>query len=187
MYEGYNKIFWGIFIATFNIKFGTMKIFPAFVGLLVISRGLGILYEETKLKLFHKVHNMGILATSISFIGGVIDYFSNGSLNSSIAMSIWAIMYNVIELILFFKTLESSIEYLDTNDYSEVANENIGKLRTYTICSIINISLMSFALLFNFRILMSVVAFIAIILRIFMMVLIGRLKKLFIEVELSDE
>ncbi len=59
-------------------------------------------------------------------------------------------------------------------------NENIKKLRVYTILSIINIALMSFALLFNFYVLLSIVAFIAIILRMFMMILINRLKKCFI-------
>lgn len=180
MYEGYNKIFWGIFIATFNIRLGWIKILPAFVGLLVICRGLGILYEETKLESFNKTHTVGLLATSISFIGGVVGYFSNGSLNNSIP---WAIIYNVVELIMFFKTLESSIEYLESNNYPEVANENIGKLRTYTILTVANITLMGFALLFNFGLLISIAAIIGVTLRIFMMVLMNRLKKLFIEIE----
>lgn len=183
MYEGYNKIFWGIFIATFNIRLGWVKILPAFVGLLVICSGLGILYEETKLESFNKAHTVGLLATSISSIGGVVGYFSNGSLNNSILMSIWAIIYNIVELIMFFKTLESSIEYLESNNYPEVADENIGKLRTYTILAVANITLMGFALTFNFSLLISIVAVIGVALRIFMMVLVNRLKKLFIEIE----
>lgn len=186
MLEGYNKIFWGIFITTFNIKFGPIKILPAFVGLLVVSNGLNKLYEESKLELFHKTQNIGLLTASMSFIGGVADYFSNGPISYSLSTSIWMVVYNVVELILFFKTLESSIEYLDSNNYPDLANEYLEKQRTYTIFSVINISLLGFTLLYNIKILMFFVPFIGVILRIYMMVLINRLKKLFMEVESSD-
>ena len=180
MYRGYGKIFWGISIATFNIKFGTIKILPAFAGFILISMGLKVIYEETKLESFQKPYKIGILVTIMSFIGGVIDYFSYNPLNIPIPMSIWNIMYSLVELILFFNILESSIKYLNLNNYLELANENIKRLRIYTIFSIINITLMSFALLFNFYVLLSVVACIAIILRMFLMILINRLKKFFI-------
>lgn len=186
MLEGYNQIFWGIFITTFNIKFGSIKILPAFVGILMISNGLKKLYEETKLESFHKAQNIGLLTASMSFIGGVADYFSNGPISYDIPTSIWMVVYNVVELILFFKTLESSIEYLDSSNYPDLANEYLEKQRNYTIFSIVNISLLSFTLLYNFKVLMFCVPLIGVILRIYMMVLINRLKKLFIEVESSD-
>ncbi len=154
MFEGYNQIFWGIFIMTFNIKFGQIQILPAFVGLLVISKGLNKLYEESKVELFHNVQNIGLLAASMSFIGSVADYFSNDPISYAISTSIWMVVYNVVELILFFKTLESSIGYLDSNNYPDLANEYLEKQRTYTIFSIINISLLSFTLLYNIKILM---------------------------------
>lgn len=179
MYRGYREILWGIFIATFNIKFGIIKILPASVGFLLISMGIKTIYEETKLELFQKAYNTGILIAAMSFIGGIVDYFSYNSIYDSISMSIWSIIRSIIELILFFKILESSIEYLSSNNYLELANDNIGKLRVYTILSILNITIMSFALLFNFYVLISTTAIIGIILRIFMMVLINRLKNFF--------
>lgn len=186
MFKGYNQIFWGIFIATFNIKLGPIKILPAFVGLLVISNGLRKLYEETKLESFHKAQTIGILTASISFIAGLLSYFSNDPISYSIPMLAFMTVYNLIELILFFKILESSIEYLDSSNYTEVANENTGRLRTYTVLSIINIILMNFAFLFNINKLIFFVSLIGVVLRIFMMAVINKLKKLFIEAKLPN-
>ncbi|WP_353093972.1 hypothetical protein [Tissierella praeacuta] len=183
MFKGYKQIFWGIFIATFNIKLGPIKILPAFVGLLLISIGLRKLYEETKVESFHKTQVIGVLAASISFIAGLLNYFSDKPINYSIPILVFMAVYNIIELILFFKILESSIEYLDSNNYTDIANENIAKLKGYTIISVINIVLMNFALLFNINKLIFFVSLIGVILRIFIMVLVNRLKKLFIEVE----
>lgn len=58
MSEGYRKIFWGIFIATFNINIGMVKILPSFVGFLIISSGLKLILQEAgtesfKLSLIH--------------------------------------------------------------------------------------------------------------------------------------
>lgn len=179
MREGYNRIFWGIFFMSFNIKFGPIKILPAFVGILIVSSGLKILHEETKLELFQRSQSIGLLAASVSLIGGAIGFFTGGSLIDFIPMSIWMVMYNIIELTLFFKIQESSIEYLNSNGFPELANENIGKLRTYTIFSIINITLMIFGLIFNISSLMVIVPIIGIILRISLMVIFGSLTKLF--------
>ncbi|TCU70665.1 hypothetical protein EV204_10793 [Tissierella praeacuta] len=185
MFEGYSQIFWGIFITTFNIKFGTVKILLVFVGLLLVSNGLRKLYEETKIESFHKAQKIGLLATAMSFIAGILDYFYNGLINHSIFMLIWMVLYQLLELILFFKTLESSIEYLAYNNYPDAANENTQKLKSYTIISIINIVLLNFTFLFNINVLMFFVPIIGIILKIFMMVLIHRLKKIFMKAENS--
>lgn len=177
---GYKKIFWGIFIATFNIKLGIIKILPAFVGFLFIVMGLNDIYEETKLESLKGAYNLGILTVAMSFISGVADYFSYSSLYSPIPMSIWRVLYCLIELILFFKILESSIEYLKLRNYQDMATNYIDKLRVYTILSIMNIILMNFALLFNFNKFLLVTSLIRIALRIFMMVITNSLKKLFI-------
>lgn len=168
---------------TFNIKLGPIKILPAFVGILIISSGLKILFEETKLESFQKSQSIGLLAASVSLIGGAIDFFSGGTSINFIPMSMWMVIQNVIELVLFFKILESSIEYLDSNDYLDLANEYTGKLRTYTIFSFVNITLMVFALMFNIVSFMVIVPIMGIVLRISLMVIFSRLKKLFVEAD----
>ena len=57
MYEGLSKILWGIFIATFNINLGPIKILPAFVGFMVIASGINTIYNEHHIDEFKKYND----------------------------------------------------------------------------------------------------------------------------------
>lgn len=178
MYKGYNKIFWGIFIMTFNFRFGPIIILPAFVGLFIMTSGLSALYSESKLQSFNKTQKFGVLTAILSIIGGIIGLFMEGSSGTSILMSIWVVGYNIVEVILFFKIIESSVEYLGSNNYPELADEYTRKQRTYTIISIINVILINFALMYNISLLLGIVPIMGIFMRIYLMVMFNKLKKL---------
>lgn len=106
------------------------------------------------------------------------------SVNSSILIQVLIMSYSVIELILFFKFFEGTIEYFKSNNNKELADENVGKLRFYTVVFIINIVLLNFSLIFYLQSLTTVVAIISIIVRIYLMVQSNGFKNLFLNKEI---
>lgn len=180
MSEGYRKIFWGIFIATFNIKIGIIKILPAFVGVLIISSGINILIEETKIESFNKGKQYSNILAVIMFFGGLLPFLGL-NLESNILNQLIPIVYLTIELLLFYKVFGSSIEklYKDKND--DIAKEYESKLSFYIIAMIINNVLLCLVLTFNIENLLTAISSIgALILRIFLMTSMSRLKNLYL-------
>lgn len=185
MYSAYNKIFWGIFITTFSINLGPIKILPAFIGFLFIVSGLDSLYEESSFNIFEKVKTIGILVAFISFIGGVMDFLTQGMALYILTGIIWIIMFVIIELIFYFKIIEASIEYLSINNYDDLAENYISKLRGYTMFSILNILLLNVSLILNLNTYSTIAAIIGVILNIYLMIMIYGLRNMF-EEETND-
>lgn len=176
MYDGYNKIFWGIFVISFNINFGVIKILPGFIGFLIILSGINTIYEESNLDRFETAKTLGIFMTIIAFIGESISFFTHDQIGYSLVDTIWTIFYISFELVFFFKLLEASIEYLEIIDHHDMQIEYTYKLRKYTIFFLLNIFVLSIALIFNLSMYNGIAGVIAIILRIYLMVIINGLK-----------
>lgn len=186
MYSGYNKIFWGILITTFSINLGPIKILPVFIGFLFIVSGLDSVYKESSFNIFEKVKSIGMLVAFISFIGGVIDFTTYGMTNYSFINIIWITVFIIIELVFYFKIIEASIEYLSINNYDDLTEDYISKLRNYTIFSILNILFLSVSLILNLNIYPTIAAIIGVILKIYLMTMIYGLRNIFTKEKTND-
>lgn len=184
MSEGYRKIFWGIFIATFNINIGIVKILPAFVGFIVISSGINNILQEANYDSFKKAKRYSDYTGLILFLGGILS-LSGVNLESNIFIQLLPIAYLTLELLLFYKVFEGSIEKLSHDDESTLAMlvyEFENKQRFYIISSIIINLFLMFSITFNWES-QTFAAILLIILRIFLMTSMSRLKKLYLEDE----
>ncbi|NMB27957.1 MAG: hypothetical protein GX987_07905 [Tissierellia bacterium] len=181
MYDGYNKIFWGIFIATFNIKLGMIKILPAFIGFMIILSGISSLYRETNIEPFNKAKTFSIILIIGTGIGELMGLLSIEPTNFFIFNEIWIVFNIIMEMLMFYKCFEGSIEYFNVNNYENLAEENIKKVRFYIIALTIDIIFLNFALIFDIRYLNTIVAIMIIILRIYLMVLTYRFRNVFTE------
>lgn len=181
MNNAYNKIFWGIFIATFNINIGGIKILPSFIGFLIVLSGLDSLYKDTHIEAFNKAKNFAIITVVISIVGGITNILSIELINYFIFGEILTIINFVMEILLFYKYFEGSIEYFNSNDYTDIAGENTRKLRFYIIVSLISTIVMVFALIFNITYLTIIIGIVFIILRIYLMVSTHYFKQSFTE------
>lgn len=179
MYSRYNKIFWGIFFATFSINIGSLKILPSFVGFLIILNGISVLYNETQLDSFKKAKIFAAIATIMNFTGWILSLFSSDIMNSFLINIIWMVLYAVIEMLLFYKIIEGSIEYFNINGYCEIANDNVMKARFYLIFSTILIILLSINEFLSTSALSILLLIGFIILRIFLMILTRRYRNVF--------
>ena len=177
MYEGLNKMFWGIFFATFHLNLGPVKILPAFVGFMLISSGINTIYVEHKDEEWKKALDLSRIAIVVSLLGGVIDFFLFGAYNYSIIILLWPILLMVVELLMFYNFFIGLVKYFHSMGKIEVSESLIGSSRFYLIIFIINTAFLSFTQLFNWEGINTLLAIIFIILRISLMVIISGLKK----------
>lgn len=187
MYDGYNRIFWGILLTTFSINLGPIKILPTFVGFLFIVSGLNVLYEESSLEEFKNIKSMGIIVTLLSFIGGIIGFLTQTGMDYSFLNTIWIIGFMIIELVYFFRIIGTSIGYLNDKDYGDIKEEYIIKLRRYTIFSILNTCFLSIVLILNFKVYFTIGAIIAIVLSIYMMTMVYGIRNIFTNPDAIEE
>lgn len=177
MFEGLNKMFWGIFIATFSINLGPIRILPSFIGFMVISSGINTIYDEHQSQEFKKALDFSRIVIVISLLGGLIDFFTGGVYQYSLILQIWPIILMIVELIMFYSFFLGIIKNFDSIGNIEVSERLIDSSRLYIIVFISNIAVLSFVLLFNLGGLNTLLAIVFIILRISLMVMISGLKK----------
>ncbi|MCR1972055.1 hypothetical protein [Clostridium cochlearium] len=181
MYNEYNKIFWGIFIATFNIKLGSVKILPAFIGYIIILSGISSLYKITHIESFNKSKTFAIIISIITILGEFIEFLSIKSNNLFLFNEICIVFSSVMELLMFYNLFNASIEYFNNNNQWDLAYETIKKLKFYIIVSVLNIIFLNFTLVFYITFLNIIVPITLIILRIYIMKLIYRFKNMFVK------
>ncbi|MBO0528464.1 hypothetical protein EXQ30_14185 [Clostridium botulinum] len=176
MENGYKKIFWGIFIIIFNVDLGIIKILPPFIGFIIILSGISSLYKESQIESFNKAKIFAIIISIIAIIGEIMRFFSIELSSFFIFNGVCIVFSKIIELLMFYKLFDSSIEYLNDNNQCDLACENIKKLRFYIIASVINIIFLNLTLISNIKILNIIVLVMLIILRTYLMVLISSFK-----------
>lgn len=181
MYNGYNKIFWGIFFATFNINLGGIKILPSFIGFMIISIGIDSIYKDTNIEFFKTARVFAIITIITTGIGELQGFISIEAMNFFLFNEFMIVLDIVMEMFMFYKCIEGTIEYLKINNHLDLAQSNTKKLRFYIIVLIIGIIFLNFALVFNIIVLNTIVAIMFIILRIYLMVLIREIRNIFVE------
>lgn len=180
MYEGLTNVFWGIFIATFSINLGPIKILPAFVGFIIISSGINTINIKYPNDGFKKALDFSRIMIVIALLGGVINIFTQGYYQHSLLLQIWPIILMTFELLMFNYFFMGIIKYFDSLGNVEVSERMIGNSRIYMIIFIIDIVVLSFVMLFNLGGLNTISAIIFVILRISLMVNFGGLRKVLI-------
>lgn len=180
MEKGYSKIFWGLVIATFNIKLGMIKILPAFVGFLIIYSGIGDIYSENPSEDFKAAKSIALSGASIYFISEAIALIIP---QYEMANSILIILASIVELLMVSKIIEGSVDYLNNLDKDILADIFIKKQRKYILFYSISIIVLCFVLIFNIQILNATIAIALIFLRLYFISMINNLKKFHLHIE----
>lgn len=179
MYKGYNKIFWGILITTFNINVGKINLLPSFIGFIFISNGINILYKKTNIDFFNKAKIFAIILSIINLIEEVIKFLSFNHSDFFIWNQLGIVFCNVLKLFMVYKLFEGSIKYINNNIDSDLALENTKKLKFYIIASTVTIIALNLRVLFNESILNNIVFFMLFVLNIYLALSINHIKKMF--------
>ncbi|SDL00065.1 hypothetical protein [Natronincola ferrireducens] len=177
MTMGYKKIFWGIFIATFNIIIGRITILPAFVGWIVVLTGLSELEENSTGGDFSgsKISAMVLVAASLG--GGLVSLLGGSNVESFLPLLFYPLFVIAIEFVVFHKILEVSVHNFNGMDHQETADKYTSKDRTYIILMGITMVLMIIAFTVNHGTTGFIGAVMAMISRIYLMVVMNSLSK----------
>lgn len=175
MHKGFKKIFWGIFIATFNFRIGSIKILPSFIGFFIIMNGMNILFKSTSIKKFDSASKFSGLIAVVMLLGEVACIIVESS-NNILFNELYIMLISVLEILIFYNCIEGIIIYINNN--KGITKTYIAKQRFYIIFAtmstiFINVSFFIKSDYFNI-----IVGIISIVLRIYLMTIFSGAKKI---------
>ncbi len=174
MFDGFRIIFWGIFFITFHINLGPIAILPAFIGYMIVSRGIDHLQEGFASPYFKKARITSMLLTILGLFSFLLIWAPQ---QQSTAMSYYPLLFSVLELFLVYYILEGSIEKLTAMDSKDMANNYRSEQRAYTVFMTIYIIGMCIAITIVEASFAFAMILIGLFLRLWLMVMMGRLKR----------
>lgn len=173
MFEGFRILFWGIFLITFHINLGPIALLPVFIGYIVVSRGINHLQQEFDSPYYQKAGNVSLVLTIL----GVISFLLTWAPQQSLFLSYYPLLFSVLELMLVYYILEGTIEKFVADEEKELAGDYRSEQRTYITIMTIYIIGMCIAITFVAGILSFVMVLIGLFLRLWLMAMLGRLKR----------
>jgi hypothetical protein len=173
MHSGFRIIFWGIFFVTIHINLGPIAILPAFVGYMIVSRGIEHLQEGFDTPYFRKARIASMLLTML----GVISFLLIWAPQQSIIMSYYPLLFSVLEFFLVYYILEGSIEKFELVDSKELASDYRSEQRTYLVFMTIYIIGMCIAITIGEATFAFIMIIIGLFLRLWLLMMMGRLKR----------
>lgn len=177
MKDGYRKIFWGVFIATFSINLGVVKILPAFVGWMVVASGVRVLVDKGESADYGTAKTISYILVAITLVGGLLNFFGGINLSSHFVLLLYPLMVMLIELILLHRILAGSVQSLVSMENYSASSVYIGKDRTYIVLSGISIFLIAVTLFLNLDTLSFFAGIFALITRIYLLTALSSLGK----------
>lgn len=186
--KGYNKIFWGILLTTFNFNYFGIPIPPQFIKWLIVGKGISELKEAHPSNSFIYAGEWGSWLTFLTFIGGSVsllkpEIFKNGTLSTII----WSTGITALELLLKYYILAGSINLSKMFLKDDVVEGYIKSTRNYIISYIVVIvfQIISLTILLDKWLVVSGIA--SIILNIWFMALINEFKNTFSKEAIYDQ
>jgi len=176
MEVGYKKIFWGLIIASFNLKFGNITILPAFIGWIFVFEGLKNMKTKLDSKLMKKANLACIILMAISIILEITHILDYKVLPYSVIVFM-PLISAVVELVLFHTILESVVMKFTNLHQKDNVDKYIKRDRRYIIFQGLAIALYLMVCLNIETKAIYIGTIIFIILRIYMISTIYSLKK----------
>ncbi len=173
MFEGFRILFWGIFLITFHINLGPIAILPVFVGYMIVSKGIDHLQSGFTSPYYQRARIVSMLLT----IFGVISFLLIWAPKQPTFMSYYPLIFSVLELCLVYYILEGTIEKFVADGEKELAGDYRSEQRTYTVLMTIYVIGMCIAITFAVGILSFIMVLLGLFLRLWLMVMLGRLKR----------
>lgn len=140
MKKGFKDITWGLILATFHIKLGTLEIVPSFIGWILVAEGVKILVNvKAEGQVFMtKAKRWSVALSIISLLGLIVTVFDNGIGDSHLS----TIIFSLCEVLFIYYFLSGVTEIFTAKGNIEYAKENARMLSGYTIFYVIGLLIM---------------------------------------------
>lgn len=178
MAKGYKNIFLGIFLATFNIKIGVIKILPAFIAWTIALTGIKNIRKENDNVYFEKAYKYNFVLIILSLIGSLLNIA--GILDGFAGLSVT--IHFIFEFLMILKIIEGTMDYSKQINKEELYLEFEAKKKAYMILQTIVIVGFFIASVMNNEAMILLFGFTGIIVRIYVMMMMNRLGKITMEI-----
>lgn len=129
MATGYQKIFWGFFITTFHLTLGGIKIFPDFVGYIVIIIGLSSLLQELDYAEFRYAKTLVFMQILFSLMSYIEEFDLFVTTRHTMLTIFWLLINALLILFVYYYILSGTIRYFKEIGDRPLGLEYIAKLR----------------------------------------------------------
>jgi len=175
--KGYNRLFWGVFIASFNIRLGIITILPPFLGWIVFFSGLTMLNEKVATYSFGRAQKFGIGIIIVTLITTITGGLGGVTVMNSSLLLLLPLIPLLLEIGLIYYVLEGSKEALENLGYGEVTVKLEKDKKTYLLFMGLSVLLMIFSMAFGILVASYVALALAIIARVYVLFVFSDLKK----------
>lgn len=177
MQDGYRKVFWGLFITTFNIKLGIITILPAFVGWILVSSGLSELNNQTKEGDFSRPYTLAMILIIITLFNSLITVLGGSQIRNSISISYYPLLIMAIELVVFHSMLAAAIHNFQALGLVDFVEKYIRKDRTYIILMGLSMTMLILALTMLDDVTVFLAVALAVITRVYLLYVISSIRE----------
>lgn len=181
IYNYYNKLFWGFVLILIDINIGYFDILPDLIGYILIVHGLELLKKVNRDGEFSKA----MVCAGILIVSTLIGIFFPIDLLEKITITNMTITigFEIIQLCMIYFILEGSVETLKLGEKAEIADDISRNQEKYVYLQLLLIFLTCFLINTNddlyYFLTIGIVAG-SIILNIWIVILINRIKKCFL-------
>lgn len=133
MQKGYKKIIWAIILVTVHLNIGVLKILPSFVGWMILLAGLSQLETNEHWNSSSFLKPSAICLILLSLLSEGIHLFTGIPLQENVYFMFFPLFTFLLELIIFHKIIDSSINYFNKTNQQEIGYKYIKKDRIYIV------------------------------------------------------
>ena len=177
MKDGYKKVFWGLFITTFNIKLGIITILPAFLGWIIASNGFSELNKKTLAGDFSRAYTLSMILIIVTLFSSLISVLGGSQIGTSISISYYPLLIMAIELVVFHSMLAAAIHNFQALGLVDFVEKYIRKDRTYIILMGLSMTMLILALTMLDDVTVFLAVALAVITRVYLLYVISSIRE----------
>ena len=175
MRNGYEKIFWGMLVLLFHVNLGTISFLPNFPGFILIAFGIDEIRRYKGADVLKRAASTAYLTVMVSFVDfltSTINLLPNQDL---ISLGITA-MVSIASIVLFNDLLKETREFMDEIGNSKLSSVLNKQLKVFLVVESIT-TVLVLTSIFTDRMIALAGVIISIIVRIWIMISIHKVKK----------
>lgn len=137
MATGFQKIFWGFFIATFHLTSRDNKNFPDFVGCILVMIGLSSLLKELDFAEFRYAKTLVFLQICLSLMSSMRAFDLFMSTKNPMLTFFWLLINALLVLYVYYYILAGTIRYFKETEDRPLERKYITKLRSQLVIALL--------------------------------------------------
>lgn len=131
--HGYLRIFWGLFLVSFHVYYGTAAILPPVMGYLLIFSGLVCMKDTGGRLCWNRAKKACIGMLLLSFVCLFLPAVYEKVPILTVFALLWTALYSIVYILLIYHLLEGSVQRLRDIGREEAAVKTTKRLYSYLL------------------------------------------------------